>query len=130
MSHGKCGDEMTKGNMRLAIGFGRTETVHIFISIYVCDNVQTRKGKNAYTVQWYYSFYSALSIYRGQISLKISRRYHIARPFLNAKSGRSCIIITVVLCILRVKDERDISRAYSGMQLWDELCLFKYVAFV
>ena len=53
------------------------------------------------------TWYSVLSIYRGHISLKISRKTPHSSPmrarygvfFVNAKSGRSCIIVTVVLCV-------------------------------
>ena len=52
--------------------------------------------------------YSALSIYRGHVSLKISRttphsspvRARYGVPFENAKSGQSRIIVNVVLCVL------------------------------
>ena len=52
--------------------------------------------------------YNALSIYRGHISLDISRKTSHSSPvrarygvsFVNAESGGSCIIVNVVLCVI------------------------------
>ena len=54
-------------------------------------------------------YYNALSIYRGHISLNISPKTPHSSPpvrarygvsFMNAKYGRSCAVVTVVLCAL------------------------------